>query len=69
MNQADRIQAELRGEIFEKTGWLSHQALLNGELGPVYSRHLCAVLEPGTERFLGTAVAILRRQDVPELKP
>lgn len=64
-----RIQAELRGEISERAGWLSHEALLNGELGPIYARHLCAVLEPGTERFLGTAVAILLRQPDPDHQP
>ena len=41
--------------------YLSHAALQAGELGPVYTRVLCAVLEPGTGRYLGTGWAVLRK--------
>jgi hypothetical protein len=56
-----RIEAELRGEV-TGDGLLSHRALLTGQLEPLYQRHLCVVLEPTTGRYLGTAVAVLRRE-------
>jgi len=41
--------------------YLSHAAIHSGAYSPVYTRVLCAVLEPGTGRYLGTAVAVLRK--------